>query len=170
MNNDWRAMAIALALILLSLGSGAAGALEPPTGTPILTVSGDIGVTNQGDQAVFDYEMLESLGTHTTRTSTPWHDGTQTFTGPLIRSLLDTVDAEGERIIAKALNDYESEIPIEDFTTYDVILATHQNGERMSVRDRGPIFVIYPFDSDPALYQETIISRSVWQVNRIQVP
>ncbi|XKF15387.1 molybdopterin-dependent oxidoreductase [Halomonas sp. BLK-85] len=145
-------------------------ALEPPTGEVILTVSGDIGVTNQDDQAVFDHAMFSELGMHTTVTATPWHDQTMTFSGPLARSVLEAVDAQGDEVIAIALNDYEAEIPVADFYEHDVILATHANGEPMSVREQGPVFVIYPFDSDADLHKETIYSRSVWQVNRLLVP
>ena len=145
-------------------------ALELPTGPVVLTVSGNISTTNQDEHAEFDQAMLAELGTHTTVTETPWHDKTMTFSGPLARSVLEAVDAEGERVIAIALNDYEAEIPVADFYEYDVILATHANGEPMSVREHGPVFVIYPFDSDADLHKETIYSRSVWQVNRLLVP
>lgn len=145
-------------------------ALDTPTGPVILTISGDIGETNQGDKAAFDQAMFDELGTHTTVTSTPWHDETITFSGPLARSVLEAVDSQGDNVIAIALNDYEAEIPVADFYTYDVILATHANGEPMSVREHGPIFVIYPFDSDAGLHQEAIYSRSAWQVNRLLVP
>ncbi|XGA79800.1 molybdopterin-dependent oxidoreductase [Halomonas sp. CH40] len=145
-------------------------ALEAPTGQAVLTVSGDIGATNQGERAVFDHAMFSELGMHTTVTATPWHDETITFSGPLARSVLEAVDAQGDSVIAIALNDYEAEIPVADFYEYDVILATHANGEPMSVREHGPVFVIYPFDSDADLHQEIIYSRSVWQVNRLLVP
>lgn len=145
-------------------------ALEAPNGQVVLTVSGNIGTTNQGEQAEFDHAMFSELGMHTTVTSTPWHDETMTFSGPLARSVLEAVDAQGDSVIAIALNDYEAEIPVADFYEYDVILATHANGEPMSVREHGPVFVIYPFDSDADLHKETIYSRSVWQVNRLLVP
>jgi len=39
----------------------------------------------------------------------------------------------------------------------------------MSLRDKGPIFVIYPFDKHPELLNEVVFSRSVWQVTEIKV-
>ena len=39
----------------------------------------------------------------------------------------------------------------------------------MSVRDKGPIFVIYPFDEAPELYNETYFGRSVWQAVSVEV-
>lgn len=144
--------------------------LEAPEGPVVLTVSGAISVTNQAEDAAFDHALLETLGLHTTQTSTPWHDETIQFSGPLARSVLHAVGAdEAHTVIAVALNGYEVEIPVEDFYTYDVILATHANGVPMSVREHGPVFVIYPFDSDSRLHQETIYARSAWQVTRLLV-
>jgi hypothetical protein len=156
-------------LMLCLVGGGAANALERPEGRVILTVRGDIATTNEDGQAAFDAAMLAALDGRTIETDTPWHDGAQTFRGPLARSVLEAVGADGETIIASALNDYSAEIPVSDLERYDVILATHLNGERMSVRERGPIFVIYPFDDNPDLHQETIYGRSVWQVNELTV-
>jgi hypothetical protein len=39
----------------------------------------------------------------------------------------------------------------------------------MSVRDKGPLWVVYPFDDVPAYQSETIYSRSIWQLDRIEV-
>lgn len=155
--------------VMLTLCPIASSALEAPEGRIILTVSGDIGTTNRGDQAVFDAAMLSELESRTLETETPWHEGIRTFRGPLARAVLDAVDARGERVSAIALNDYAAEIPLSDFRDYDVILATHKDGERMTVRERGPIFIIYPFDSNPELHRETTYARSVWQVNRLRV-
>ena len=39
----------------------------------------------------------------------------------------------------------------------------------MPVRDKGPLFIIYPFDANPELKSQTYYSRSVWQVAKIVV-
>ena len=48
-------------------------------------------------------------------------------------------------------------------------VALKRNGEYMTVRDKGPLFIIYPFDSDPELKAQKYYSRSVWQVALIEV-
>jgi hypothetical protein len=58
---------------------------------------------------------------------------------------------------------------MDDIKDYPVILATRVDGEELSVRDKGPLFVIYPFDEHPDLYNEVIFSRSVWQVASLTV-
>ncbi|MDR5891529.1 molybdopterin-dependent oxidoreductase [Halomonas mongoliensis] len=144
-------------------------ALEPPTGRVLLKVGGEIGVTNVGDEAHFDREMLLALPQRQTLTATPWHDGTVAFSGPLGRELLAAVGAHGETLRVVALNDYEVNLPVADLQRYDVILAMTKNGEPLRVRDQGPLFVIYPFDEAPHLLNEEILSRSVWQVARLHV-
>ncbi|WP_168380988.1 putative pterin-binding protein [Modicisalibacter radicis] len=161
-----------LAVGVLALGALAASdavALESPSGPVILVVSGAIGETNVGGEAHFDRAMLMALPQHETRTHTPWHDGRILFTGPLGRSVLEAVDARGSRMRVIALNDYASTIPVADFEKHDVILAMTADGRPLSVREQGPLFVIYPFDDEPDLLNEVILSRSVWQVAHIVI-
>lgn len=155
--------------LLLFCLAGSGHALEAPQGQVILTVRGNITETNVGDEAIFDRAMLESLDQHATRTHTPWHDGQVTFTGPLGRDVLETVGARGSMLRVTALNDYGATVPVADFLEYDVILAMTLEGTPLRVRDQGPLFIIYPFDEYPELLTEKVMTRSVWQVVRIDV-
>lgn len=153
----------------LGAGSAEAGPLPSPTDKPVLTISGKIGVTNKDDMAQFDRGMLESIGLETVETTTPWYNGPVKFEGVPLDKLMKQVEASGQRVSAVALNDYASDIPIEDFAKYKVILALKRNGEYMPVRDKGPLFIIYPYDSNPELKNQTYYTRSVWQVARLVV-
>lgn len=144
-------------------------ALEAPKGHVILEVTGNITQTNVGNEAHFDKAMLEALTQRNTQTSTPWHDGVVNFSGPLGRALLEAVDAEGDQMKVVALNDYSSMVPVSDFYDHEVILAMRANGQPLRIRDHGPLFIIYPFDENSALLNEEILTRSVWQVKRIEV-
>ena len=39
----------------------------------------------------------------------------------------------------------------------------------MSVRDKGPLILIYPFDSHPSLRAQMHFNRSIWQVNGLSL-
>lgn len=143
--------------------------LAAPTGKVVLEVSGTLAHTNQAGIAAFDLDMLEALESRTTVTATPWYDGTRSFSGPLGKALIDAVGATGTTLRVTAINDYVTEIPLADFLDHPVILATRLDGEHMSVREKGPIFVIYPFDEAPELNNETYYGRSAWQVKSIEV-
>jgi hypothetical protein len=158
------------ALFVAACGSAAVAApLATPTGPVILEVTGKVATTNNGAAADFDMAMLDQLPAGSTTTKTPWYDGAKTFTGPLGSALLDAVGATGDTMVITALNDYVSEVPVADFRNYPVVLATKVDGEPMSVRDKGPIFVIYPFDASPELNNETYYGRSAWQVKSIEI-
>lgn len=158
-----------LAAALLATTSLPASALDAPKGPVILTVTGAITNTNGPNVAEFDLEMLQALEQKTHTQETPWTDGKPTFSGPLGRALLDAVGATGETMTVTALNDYAAEVPVEDFRTFDVILATTMDGQPMSVRDKGPLFIIYPFADRPELHTELYFNRSVWQIAKIDV-
>jgi hypothetical protein len=151
------------------LGKALADPLPAPEGKTILVVSGSIGNTNAGQTAKFDLKMLESLGMQTVETTTPWYEGRVRFEGVRLDKLMQTVAAKGETVTAVALNDYVTTIPMEDFAKYNVILAMKRNGQYMPVRDKGPLFIIYPFDSNPELQSQTFYGRSAWQLAKLIV-
>lgn len=162
-------LALALGGWLLAAVAGAAS-LDAPAEKPILTVTGRITTTNQeGGAAQFDRAMLERLGMVSFETMTPWYKQPVKFEGVPLAKLMEALGASGERIVAVALNDYSAEVPMEDVKKFNVILALKRDGEYMSVREKGPLFIVYPFDSDPDLKSQKYYSRSVWQIARLEV-
>ncbi|WP_211217867.1 molybdopterin-dependent oxidoreductase [Fodinicurvata sediminis] len=157
--------------MMLAMGAVSAGASElpSPTGEVLLTVTGNIGQTNDGDRALFDREMLETLPSQTLETRTVVTDGVKTFDGVLMRDLLAWVEAEGETVTASALNDYVIEIPMEDFHDFDVVAATHMDGERLSPRDKGPLWIVYPRDDHEELQDIRYDYRWVWQLIQLEI-
>lgn len=61
----------AVLFYVLVLPNAFAEKLPAPTGKPVLTISGKITNTNEGDTAVFDVAALEKLGNETVITTTP---------------------------------------------------------------------------------------------------
>ena len=146
-----------------------AGEFSKPTGKVLLTMSGNIQNTNDGGKAIIDLVSLEKLGMVSFQTTSPWYDGRTTFTGISLQKLMDYVGAKGTVVKVTALNDYTTEIPLSDFKKYNVILALKVNGEYMRIRDKGPLFVVYPYDSIPELNNQIYYSRSAWQVSRMTI-
>lgn len=146
-----------------------AGELSKPAGKALLTLSGNIENTNEDGKAVFDIASLEKLGMVSFQTTSPWYNGRTTFTGIPLQKLMDYVGAKGSVVKVTALNDYTTEIPLSDFKKYNVILALKINGTYMRIRDKGPMFVVYPYDSLPELNNQIYYSRSAWQVSRMNI-
>ncbi len=147
-----------------------AAQLPSPTGRVILTVSGNITNTNTANNtAEFDRQMLQGLDLATLDTTTPWTEGINSYKGPLLKSILDYVGAKSSSLSVTALNDYSASVPVKDAYDYDTILAMSVNGKTMGVREKGPLFLLYPFSQNPSLNNEVIHNRSVWQIKAIKV-
>ena len=160
------------AVLLLGLGASAsvrACDLPPPKEDVILTVSGAIGGCTRDGVAEFDLKALEALPVTEVKTANPWEKGEVSYQGVRLSVLADTVKASGETAVFSALNDYSSDIPVSDLKKYTIILAYKREGEYMSVRDKGPLWVIFPFTDSPELSTETRYAQSVWQVARLTI-
>jgi hypothetical protein len=103
------------------------------------------------------------------KTRTPFTEGVSVFRGVRVRDLLRKVGATGSKVQATAINLYSSEIPISDFERYDVILAMEVDGKPLRVRDKGPLWVIYPYDHPELSGDKLIERRSVWQLVKLDI-
>ena len=142
--------------------------LAVPEGDVILTISGNVEKTNAEAALKLDLEMLEALETTTYETTTIWTEGVQTFEGVPLKALVEAYDITGENIEATAINDYTVTIPMSDAVENGALIAFRLNGDTMSVRDKGPLWIVYPYDSDAKFRTEVIFSRSIWQLDRLQ--
>lgn len=124
-------------------------------------------VTIADEMQEFSMPDLLSLPSTTIETTTIWTDGVQEFEGVSLDVFLAEINIESGSLRATAINDYAVEIPVSDAVEGGPILAYSRNGEPMSVRDKGPIWIVYPFDSDPLYQSEVIYSRSIWQLDRL---
>jgi hypothetical protein len=156
-------------LALLAASSAHAGVLPRPTGKVVLKVTGKITNTNSPGGAEFDLAMLEGLGVVEMVTRTPWTEGEIRFSGVPAAKLMEAVGADATTVDAVALNDYRAEIPAGDFAAYGPILATRVDGTPMRVRDKGPVWVIYPWSANPQIDNIEFHSRSIWQVKALVI-
>jgi len=149
--------------------AGASHALDAPKGKVILSITGNIQFKNAGDRADFDMDMLAAFPQHSFTTSNPWYKESKKFTGPLLRDVLAAAGAQGSTLKAEALNNFKVEIPAADTRKFPVVLARLMDDQPMLIRDKGPLFVIYPFDSSPELHLAQYYSRSAWQLRNIEI-
>ena len=156
------------ALALVSLPALADG-FPAPSGEVLLTLGGAIGQSNTDGVLALDQTLLESLPQHEYETSTIWTEGVVTFRGVLLRDLLQAAGATGSLITLTALNDYSITMPAAEATDAAPLLAYRMNGAPMPVRDKGPVWLVYPYDADPGFRTEQAYARSIWQLDRIEV-
>jgi hypothetical protein len=103
------------------------------------------------------------------RTSTIWTEGLQTFRGVWLSDLIAYLKITEGNLDFSALNEYLIEIPMEDIVPGGPLVAYEWNGKRMSARDKGPLWVVFPYDADAKFQTETVYAQSIWQLDRIEV-
>ena len=179
-------LVVTLSLVLL-LGACAAPATLPdltkvpasiqpgdpipaPVGEVILTVSGDISVTNVGDTLQFDMPTLERLGLAQYSVQDPYRFEEVTYTGVLMKDLTKYlgVSESSETFHIVALDDYRVDLTFVDIERWPVLLATRSNGEYMTVENSGPTRIIFPYgfyNIDPVRYNDLWI----WNIKSMQV-
>jgi len=165
-----RAISAALSVTVILFWSALPAAAKDPaahTGRIILTVGGAIDATTNGQIAEFDLVRLERIGLKEINTETPWTEGLVVFEGVLVRDLIAAVGASGDHMRAIALDDYSVSIPLQDFDQFDVILATRRDGDHMRVRDKGPVWLIYPWTDFPEIRNEEDYAKGIWQIREL---
>lgn len=125
-----------------------------------------------GVRAEVGYSLkdLDALPQVTVTTGNEFIDGIADFSGPLARVVLkQTGDANAQQVDLIAANEYTIRVPVSDFQDYNVILATRQDGELFSRRDKGPIWLIYPMADHAELRDSSYNARLIWQLVRMEV-
>lgn len=136
---------------------------------PVLTV--EILAADSGATTTQSYTMdqLRALPVSSFETETIWTEGMQTFTGVPLAALVSELDLTGDEIEAVAINAYSVKIPVSDAVENGPIIAFERNGSQMSIRNKGPLWIVYPYDSSADYRTEAIYSRSIWQLEKLVV-
>lgn len=112
---------------------------------------------------------LEAMPQTTIVTEHDFIDGAVAYRGPLMRDVIAGTPLAGAPMLRFiAANDYIIDIPASDFRNYAVILAMEADGVKLSRRERGPLWLMYPISDHPELRDRTYIERLIWQVVRIE--
>ena len=156
--------AFSRALLIGVLGIGPAGSAA--AGGPALQLVG------AEDQTLeLSLEQLEAMPQVTVATENEFSDGVVNYRGPMVRDVLALVGLEQlDEVRFTAANDYFVDIPTEDFTNYDAILAMEADGEKLGRREKGPLWLMYPISDHSELRDPVYLRRLIWQVVRIEAP
>ncbi|WP_298256435.1 molybdopterin-dependent oxidoreductase [uncultured Litoreibacter sp.] len=142
--------------------------VAPATGQGVARLQ-VMATSSPNDAVHLSLDALDAMEQIEFTTTTIWTDGDIHFTGVPLKALLDQLGLVGSTVEMVALNDYSIAMPVKDLEDDAPIVATRMNGKAMSVRDKGPYWVVFPYDKDPKYSTETNYSRSIWQLNRLKV-
>lgn len=158
---------IALGLSLCMTTFAWADDFVAPKGEVLLTIKGSFAAKNAGDTLQLDQDQLAALPQTAFTTSTTWTSGTPTFKGVLLKDLITAIGASGKTITLKAANDYAITITADDVKPDAPLLAYLMDDKAMSLREKGPIWMVYPYDQNDAYRTEETYARSIWQLTEI---
>jgi hypothetical protein len=153
----WTSMTCAIALTLLQ--SALAAAAGAPT---VLTLQ------RGAETLELTLEELAALPQHTLVTTNEFTDTPVAYTGPLARDVLELLALDSLDIVRfTAANDYYIDVPTDELHRYDVVLAMEADGRKLSRRDKGPLWLMYPLSEHPELAGPVYNARLIWQVVRV---
>jgi hypothetical protein len=102
-------------------------------------------------------------------TGTIWTEGVSTFSGPPLKSVLEAAGAGRGDLLLVAANDYKVSLPRDVIEDDYPIIANRIDGKAFGIRDKGPLWLVFPYDAEPRFQSELIYSYSIWQLTQIEV-
>lgn len=113
---------------------------------------------------------LLAMEQRTIETGNDFVDGTAKFRGPLAASVVEMIGHAGaKKVTLTSVTDFSVTVDIAELKKYQAILALEMNGKALTLRTRGPIWLIYPMDLYPELSDPAFNSRLVWQLEVIEL-
>ena len=131
-----------------------------------ITLSGDL--RDKDDVVLSDGDLMQ-LPQVSFETSTIWTNKRQTFSGPTLLSVLERYGAGEGPLELGAINDYTVNVARSLVSPVAPIIANRIDGQPFGRREKGPFWVVFPFDSAAAYQNEQIYSVSIWQLSQIRV-
>ena len=137
--------------------------LAPATGPAVLTVTGAAG----GSPVVVDFPGLDAVATRRYDIYEPFEKRNVAFKGVELAAVLDAagVPASATRVRMTALDDYLVDLDMADVRKGGVILATRADGAAITVKEGGPIRIVFRDGSEVGKNTD----RWIWSLNRLEV-
>lgn len=116
----------------------------------------------------YSLKQLDEFPQHTFETKTPWTDR-HSFSGPLLKDLIfRSGHVKPKALTARALNNYIVDVDLTLVEKYPVLLATRMDGKPMRIRNKGPIWILFPLDQSPELDTMEVHGQMVWQLEILE--
>lgn len=154
---------------ILTLAAAVLGVFLHVTGAAAEGVILTLQDSKSGQSTTFTDADLMALPQVSFETETIWTEGVVAFSGPSLKSVIDHAGVSPGDVELYAINDYNVVLPIEKIEDGAPIIANRINGEPFSVRDKGPLWIVFPYDGESQYNTEEYFALSVWQLNRLNV-
>lgn len=126
-------------------------------------VSNGITTNTLSDQDLSEFPQTEIA------TELPWLEGVTSFSGVQVAAIFEHMKIPIPKTMTfVALNDYQVEVVVEDIENYQPIIANRKNGNIMTVRDKGPFWLIFPLSQYPEINNTDYHAKMIWQLKEIR--
>jgi hypothetical protein len=170
----------AVALPELAQAQNAPKAQKGPT---LLTVSGLAGAGNRGaldpvlDQMMakqkirfnkaqaFDFAALAALPAVTIKPTLEYDSKPHTLNGPLLAEVLKASGVkvnDKTTVFLRAVDGYAAQVTAAEIARYRFIVATHMDGQPLSLGGLGPLWAVYDADRFPEMAAKPVSARFAW--------
>jgi len=137
-------------------------------GEAILTISGPQAGTGKHIEKQLNLLDIEKLGGETWTFETPWKEGARSYYGPPLKAFLKGFDLHNRTLRFVAINEYSTKIEGSFVARYPMMLAWKENGQPMSVRSLGPLWLMLPLHESPKLIDQHS-GKMIWQLKAIEI-
>jgi len=137
----------------------------PASEKKLLTVNS----ISESINATFTQQQLMQLPQHEVTTNLPWTEESHRYSGPRLEDVLSSLDAKGQWLTLRALDYYSVSLNLNRIKKFNPILALKIDGKLLTVRSKGPIWLILPVDSYPELNAALYNDYMVWHLVKIDV-
>ena len=142
-----------------------AGSADPTPETIVMTVTYEDGSGRDMRELTLG-EVME-LPVAGFETSTVWTEGVQRFDGVWLEDLIAHLGLSEGTLELSALNEYLVDFKADEIPGNKALVAYRHNGNLMSAREKGPLWIVYPYDEGPEFQTELTFMSSIWQLDRI---
>jgi hypothetical protein len=182
--------AAALAGVAPAFAAPATAALSGPA---LLTITGAIGRSNRGaldpalDQMMhkqklafarawtMDFAALNALPARTIRPTLEYDGKVHALRGPLLADVLAQAQArpkESAKVLLRAVDGFAAALETRQLRAWNLIVATHLDGQPMPLGGLGPLWAVYDADRVPEMAARPVNQRfgaCPWALYHIEV-
>jgi len=117
----------------------------------------------------FTLNQLLQLPQHDITTKLPWTSESNTYSGPYLKDVLQSAKTTGQWISLHALDYYNVSLNFQQIERFNPILALKKDGRLLTVRSKGPIWLLLPVDDYPELNAAIYNDYMIWHLVKIGV-
>jgi len=129
----------------------------------------EINASSEGINKKYTLEALLTLPQYDVQTKLPWTQEAHIYSGPYLKDVLQSAKVEGGQLTLEALDYYSVSLDFQKIAKFNPILALKKDGKALTIRSKGPIWLILPIDDYPQLNAAIYNDYMVWHLVKISV-